>query len=132
MTPQAFITKWGPGGRAFYGNEEQGAQSHFIDLWDLQGVPKPGNEDGQVFEKQTLVLGEERGYADVIKRGTFAWQNKAPRKNLDAALKQLPDYSSALSNPPILLVCDRLQIRVQTQFTGYPTEKFAVLLAELV
>ena len=131
MTPQDFITKWGPGGPAFHLNEEQGAQSHFIDLCDLLGVPKPGSEDGYIFEKQTLVLGEARGYADVFKRGAFAWENKAPGKNLDSALKQLLNYSSALSNPPILVVCDRLQIRVQTQFTGHPTEKFAVLLAEL-
>ncbi len=131
MTPQDFITKWGPGGPAFHLNEEQGAQSHFIDLCDLLGVPKPGSEDGYVFEKQTLVLGEARGYADVFRRGAFAWENKAPGKNLDSALKQLLNYSSALSNPPILVVCDRLQIRVQTQFTGHPTEKFNVLLAEL-
>ena len=131
MTPQDFITKWGPGGPAFDLNEEQGAQSHFIDLCDLLGVPKPGSEDGYLFEKQTLVLGDTRGYADVFKRGAFAWENKAPGKNLDSALKQLLNYSSALSNPPILVVCDRLQIRVQTQFTGHPTEKFTVLLAEL-
>ena len=131
MTPQDFITKWGPGGPAFHLNEEQGAQSHFIDLCDLLGVPKPGGEEGYLFEKQTTVLGEAKGYADVFKRGAFAWENKAPGKNLDAALKQLLNYSSALSNPPILVVCDRLQIRVQTQFTGHPTEKFTVLLAEL-
>jgi hypothetical protein len=134
MTPYDFTTKWGPGGPAFYLNEEQGAQSHFIDLCDLLGVPKPGSEDAYIFEKQTLetrVVGEARGYADVFKRGAFAWENKAPGKNLDAALKQLLNYSSALSNPPILVVCDRLQIRVQTQFTGHPTEKFTVLLAEL-
>ena len=131
MTPQDFITKWGPGGPAFHLNEEQGAQSHFIDLCDLLGVPKPGSQDGYLFEKQTTVIGESKGYADVFMRGAFAWENKAPGKNLDAALKQLLNYSSALSNPPILVVCDRLQIRVQTQFTGHPTEKFAVLLAEL-
>ena len=114
MTPQDFIQKWGPGGPAFHLNEEQGAQSHFIDLCDLLGVPKPGSEDGYLFEKQTLVLGEARGYADVFKRGAFAWENKAPGRNLESALKQLLNYSSALSNPPILVVCDRLQIRVQT------------------
>ena len=32
MTPQEFITKWGPGGPAFELNERQGAQPHFIDL----------------------------------------------------------------------------------------------------
>ena len=35
MTPQDFITKWGPGGPAFPLNEEQGAQSHFIELCDV-------------------------------------------------------------------------------------------------
>ena len=72
MTPQAFIAKWGPGGPAFGLNEEQGAQSHFIDLCDLLGVPKPGSADGYVFEKQTIetrVIGQARGYADVFMRG---------------------------------------------------------------
>ena len=32
MTPQDFITKWGPGGPAFDLNERHGAQPHFIDL----------------------------------------------------------------------------------------------------
>ena len=84
-----------------------------------------------MFEKQTLVLGEARGYADVFKSGAFAWENKAPGKNLDAALKQLLSYSLTLSNPPILVVCDRLSIRIHTQFTGHPTETFNVPLAEL-
>ena len=130
MTPQDFIIKWGPGGPAFHLNEEQGAQSHFIDLCDLLGVPKPGSEDGYIFEKQTLVLGEARGYADVFKRGVFAWENKAPGRNLDTALKQLLTYSLALSNPPLLVVCDRLTLRVHTQFTGHPTEVHTVLLAD--
>jgi hypothetical protein len=131
MTPQEFMTKWGPGGPAFGLNEQQGAQTHFLDLCDVLGVPKPGSEAGYVFEKQSLVLGEARGYADVFKSGVFAWENKAPGKNLDAALRQLLSYALALSNPPILVVCDRLTIRVHTQFTGYPTETFTVLLAEM-
>lgn len=131
MSPQEFITKWGPGGPAFALNEEQGAQSHFLDLCELLGVSKPGSEAGYVFEKQSLVLGEARGYADVFKSGVFAWENKAPGKNLDVALKQLLSYSLALSNPPILVVCDRLTIRIHTQFTGYPTETFTVLLGTL-
>ena len=40
MTPQHFIAKWGPGGPAFHLNEEQGAQSHFLDLCELLDVPK--------------------------------------------------------------------------------------------
>ncbi|MES2384938.1 MAG: DNA methyltransferase [Pseudomonadota bacterium] len=131
MTPQEFIAKWGPGGPAFYLNEEQGAQSHFIDLCELLTVPKPGSESGYLFEEKKAVIGGRTGYADVFKRGAFAWENKAPGRNLDAALKQLLSYSLALSNPPILVVCDRLTIRIHTQFTGHPTETFNVALAEL-
>ena len=55
MTPQTFITKWGPDGPAFHLNEEQGAQSHFIDLCDLLGVPRPGTEAGYLFEEKNTV-----------------------------------------------------------------------------
>ncbi len=135
MTPQSFIAKWGPGGPAFDLNERQGAQPHFMDLCELLGVPTPGSTPGSegdyIFEQDTLVLGEARGYADVFKRNHFAWENKAPGKNLDAALKQLLTYSLALSNPPLLVVCDRLTIRIHTQFNGHPSEVHMVLLHEL-
>ena len=131
MTPQDFIQKWGPGGPAFSLNEEQGAQSHFLDLCELLGVPKPGSEAGYLFEEKSSVIGGRTGYADVFKAGAFAWENKAPGKILDAALKQLLSYSLALSNPPILVVCDRLTIRIHTQFTGHPTETFNVPLHAL-
>ena len=130
MTSQEFIAKWGPGGPAYHLNEEQGAQSHFMDLCELLGVPKPGSEDGYLFEEKSSIIGGRTGYADVFKRGAFAWENKAPGKNLDAALKQLLSYSLALSNPPILVVCDRLTLRIHTQFTGHPTETHTVALAE--
>jgi hypothetical protein len=131
MTPQQFKQKWGPGGPAFHLNEEQGAQSHFLDLCELLGVPKPGSEDGYLFEEKNAVIGGRTGYADVFRRGAFAWENKAPGKNLVAALRQLQTYSLALSNPPILVVCDRLTTRIYTQFNGHPTETHDVLLAEL-
>ena len=131
MTPQQFKQKWGPGGPAFHLNEEQGAQSHFLDLCELLGVPKPGSEEGYLFEEKNSVIGGRTGYADVFRRGAFAWENKAPGKNLVAALKQLQTYSLALSNPPILVVCDRLTTRIYTQFNGHPTETHDVLLAEL-
>ena len=131
MTPQDFIPKWGPGGSAHGLNEEQGAQSHFLDLCELLAVPKPGSEAGYLFEEKNSIIGGRTGYADVFRHGAFAWENKAPGKNLDAALKQLLSYSLALSNPPILVVCDRLSIRIHTQFTGHPTETHSVGLAEL-
>ena len=131
MTPSEFIAKWGPGGPAFELNERQGAQAHFMDLCALLGVPTPGNKGDYLFEQDTLVLGEARGYADVFKRDHFAWENKAPGKNLDTALKQLLTYSLALFNPPLLVVCDRLTIRIHTQFNGHPSEVHTVLLHEL-
>ena len=135
MTPQEFITKWGPGGPAHALNERQGAQPHFIDLCQMLGVPLPGSLTGEgsdyIFEQDTLVLGEARGYADVFYRDRFAWENKAPGRNLDTALKQLLGYSLALANPPLLVVCDRLTTRIHTQFNGHPSEVHTVLLHEL-
>ena len=132
MTPQAFVNKWGPGGPAHGLNEEQGAQSHFLDLCELLGVAKPGSEAGYLFEQGSRLAGQASGYADVYKRGAFAWENKAPGKNLDAALRQLQGYSLALDNPPLLIVCDRLQIRIHTQFTGRPSERHEVSLQSLL
>ncbi|MEY4538110.1 MAG: hypothetical protein RL171_2261, partial [Pseudomonadota bacterium] len=131
-----FYAKWGAGGTAASLNERQAAQSHFLDLCDLLGVSKPGSsrQDGEndyIFEQDTLFLGEARGYADVFKRGHFAWENKAPGKDLDKALKQLLGYSLALSNPPLLVVCDRAIIRIHTQFTGHPSVVHTVQIHEL-
>ena len=131
MTPQDFIAKWGHGGPSYELNERQGAQPHFMDLCALLGVPTPDSSDDYLFEQGTLMLGEARGYADVFKRGCFAWENKAPGRNLDTALKQLLGYSHALSNPPLLVVCDRLTIRIHTQFTGHPSEVHRVNIDEL-
>lgn len=135
MTPQDFIAKWGaPGGvpgPAYALNEEQGAQSHFLDLCELLGVPKPGSSEGYRFEEKSTVIGGKTGYADVFMRGVFAWENKAPGKNLDTALKQLLTYSLALSNPPILVVSDRLTIRIHTQFTGHPSATHTVAIDEM-
>ncbi|TXJ08843.1 MAG: class I SAM-dependent DNA methyltransferase, partial [Alicycliphilus sp.] len=133
-TPTDFIAQWGPGGSSAHLNEEQGAQSHFLGLCELLGVPKPGSPDvaqEYSFERQSLILGEARGYADVFYRDHFAWENKAPGKNLDAALRQLQQYSLALSNPPLLVVCDRLTIRIHTQFNGHPSETHHVRVEDL-
>ena len=77
MTPQAFITQWGPGGPAYSLNEEQGAQSHFLDLCALLGVPKPGSLEGYRFEEKRQLIGDRTGYADVFYPGHFAWEKSA-------------------------------------------------------
>ena len=135
MTATEFIAQWGPGGSSYDLNERQGAQPYFMQLCQLLGVPVPGSAGAgpgdYLFERDTLVLGAARGYADVFYRDHFAWENKAPGKNLDVALKQLLGYSLALASPPLLVVCDRLQIRIHTQFNGHPSEVHTVLLGEL-
>ena len=135
MSPQDFIAKWGAPdgvpGPAFALNEEQGAQSHFLDLCELLDVPKPGSAKDYLFEEKGAVIGGRTGYADVFMRGVFVWENKAPGGNLDAAFRQLLAYSFAMSSPPILVVSDRLTIRIHTQFTGHPTQTHLIRLEEL-
>lgn len=135
MTPQAFVAKWGPGGPGHGLNERQGAQQHFIELCALLGVASPtGSNDGDsdyLFEKGTLALGRQRGFADVFKRGAFAWEYKAPGRPLDAALNQLMRYALALDNPPLLVVSDRLRVEIHTHFNGTPSERHVIELHEL-
>jgi len=130
-----FIAKWGPGGASFALNEEQGAQQHFIELCAVLGVPTPVGGDDYMFEKGMLSYqgsaGQRRGYADVFKRGHFAWENKAPGKPLEGALKQLMTYALALDSPPLLIVSDRLRIEVHTHFNGTPSECHVVTLEQL-
>ena len=51
MHAQAFICKWGPGGPAHELNERAGAQSHFIDLCRVLGVPEPDDPATYCFER---------------------------------------------------------------------------------
>ena len=88
-------------------------------------MAKSGSETGYLFEEKNSVIGGRTGYADVFRTGAFAWENKTPDKNLDSALKQLLTCSLALSNPPILVVCDRMTIRIHTQFNGHPRARRA-------
>jgi hypothetical protein len=60
----------------------------------------------------------ERGFADVWKRGFFAWEYKGKKKNLDAAYQQLLRYRESLLNPPLLVVCDFDRYVIRTNFNG--------------
>ncbi|MEN9366216.1 MAG: hypothetical protein RL489_574 [Pseudomonadota bacterium] len=132
MTPRDFITKWSAGGPAFKLNERQGAQAHFIDLCRLLGVEEPGDADRYCFERGLTKTGAaKQGYADVWLRGHFAWEYKAPGKDLGGALQQLMMYALPLENPPLLVVSDRLRIEVHTHFTGTPSERHVFLIEDL-
>ena len=126
-----FLAKWGPGGPGYGLNERQGAQQHFGELCAVLDVPGPTGGNDYVFEKGTLALGQQRGFADVFKRGHFAWEYKAPGKPLDVALRQLMMYALALDNPPLLIVSDRLRIDIHTHFNGTPSQRYTVALEEL-
>ena len=60
----------------------------------------------------------ERGFADVWKKGCFAWEYKGKKKNLDEAYKQLLRYRESLLNPPLLVVCDFDRYIIKTNFNG--------------
>ncbi|OMG53563.1 SAM-dependent methyltransferase [Azonexus hydrophilus] len=127
MTPEQFIAAWKNNPL----NERAGAQQHFSDLCDLLGVDKPRDQDNYCFERGAKKAGGGDGWADVWKRGHFAWENKKPGRDLNAALKQLTDYALHLDNPPLLVVCDRERIVIHTAFTGYPDEPREIRIEQL-
>jgi len=118
MTPGEFAAKW----RGVTTSERASAQSHFGDLCRMLGEPTPSDADPTgawyAFEKGAEKLDGGDGFADVWKKGFFAWEYKGKRKDLKAAYRQLNDYREALDNPPLLVVSDLDRIEVHTNFTG--------------
>src|SRR6267378_2294122 len=137
MTPAEFKRKW-----ARYSVKETAAyQEHFNDLCALLDQPTPATADPTgsesfCFQKRVVKDAElfaltesdrvaeepqaerERGFADVWRRGCFAWEYKGKKKNLDAAYQQLLRYRESLLNPPLLVVCDFDRYIVRTNFNG--------------
>lgn len=117
-TPSEFAAKWKGSTRT----ERAASQEHFIDLCRMVGVPTPNDADptGEwyAFEKGAAKSAGGDGFADVWKRGHFAWEYKGKRKDLGAAYQQLLQYREALENPPCLVVCDLDRFEVHTNFTG--------------
>ncbi len=117
-------------------NERQGAQSHFNDLCDILGEPHPAHADPKgveyTFEKHVKKIGDDKGFADVWKRGFFGWEYKGKHKDLKAAYKQLFDYSADLENPPLLVVCDFVHFEVHANFTNTPPLVYKFTLDDLI
>lgn len=115
ITPKDFVDKWSNADL----RERAGAHSHFHDLCKLLGEKTPTDADPKgewyAFERGVTKTGGGEGWADVWKRGCFAWEYKSPGKNLDTALKQLKLYASDLENPPLLIVSDMQQFRIHTK-----------------
>ena len=74
--------------------------------------------DRFAFEKGAKKTGGGDGWADVWRRGCFAWEYKGKGKDLAAALRQLQQYALALDNPPLLIVSDMDVIEIHTNFTN--------------
>jgi len=131
MTPAEFAAKW----RDSTAKESAASQEHFIDLCRMLGTPTPNEADptGEwyAFEKGAGKAAGGDGFADVWKRRHFAWEYKGKTKDLGAAYLQLLNYSSALENPPILVVCDLDRFEVRTNFTNTPTKLYTFDLADL-
>ena len=118
MTPGEFIAKW----RASELKESSASQEHFIDLCRLLGEPTPADADPKgeryCFERGARKDSGGDGWADVWKRGCFAWEYKGRHADLDAAFDQLRQYALALENPPLLIVSDMVRFRIRTNWTN--------------
>ena len=132
MTPGEFIAKW----RASELKESSAAQSHFNDLCRLLGEQTPTDADPKgdhyCFERGARKDGGGKGWADVWKRHHFAWEYKGKHKNLDAAFRQLRQYTLALDNPPLLIVSDMALFRIYTNWTNSVSETHEFALEDLV
>lgn len=116
-------------------NEKQAAQSHFIELCRVLDVPTPTEADqsgtSYCFEKGATKATGGEGWADVWRRGRFAWEYKGPRKNLAEAFRQLQQYVGALENPPLLVTCDLQRFEITTNWTNTVSEKHVLTLEDL-
>ncbi|BDI32582.1 DNA methyltransferase yeeA [Capsulimonas corticalis] len=125
-----FIAKW----QKSQLTEKSAAQSHFIDLCRVLEKSEPTSDatgHDYSFEKGTIKTGGGSGFADVWKRGLFAWEYKGKKKNLAEAYQQLLKYREDLENPPLLVVCDLNRFEVHTNFTGTVKSVFAFDLVDL-
>jgi len=122
-----FITRWENSTL----NEQEGAQSHFLELCDVLGQPHPDREGEYQFEMQVEKSGGGKGRADVWKRGHFAWEYKSPGEDLNRAFNQLKQYAGGLENPPLLVVSDMKRFIITTNFTNTPQKTYEFTIQEL-
>ena len=132
MTPLQFVDKWRP----VTLTERASAQEHFIDLCRLFDHPTPVEADrtGQdfTFEKGVTKAGGGQGFADVWKRGFFAWEYKKRHRDLETALGQLSRYALALENPPLQVACDTERFRIITAYTNSVPRSYDLTLEEIL
>jgi type II restriction/modification system DNA methylase subunit YeeA len=132
LSPREFVDKW----RKVELKERSASQSHFNDLCRLVGHATPVEADptGQsfTFEAGASKTRGGQGWADVWKKGYFAWEYKGKHKDLDAAYQQLLQYRESLLNPPLLVVSDMERIVVHTNFTNTIKQIVHITLDDLL
>jgi hypothetical protein len=122
-----FITRWEKSDL----NEQQGSQTHFLELCDAFGQPHPGEPDVYQFERYVEKIGGGHGRADVWKKNFFAWEYKSPGEDLDRAFNQLKQYAGGLDNPPLLVVSDMRRFIIVTNWTNTPQRSYEFSIQEL-
>lgn len=131
LGPAEFALKWAGSTRT----ERAASQEHFIDLCRMIETKTPNEADPTgdwyAFEKGAEKTGGGDGFADVWKKGYFAWEYKGKRKDLAAAYNQLLQYREALDNPPLLVVCDLDRFEIHTNFTNTPAKVHEFSLTDL-
>jgi type II restriction/modification system DNA methylase subunit YeeA len=127
-----FVTRW----KASTLTERAAAQPHFIDLCEVLRQPHPAAADqigdAYTFEKHVSTAEGGKGFADVWKRGHFAWEYKGKDRDLRVAYLQLEKYREDLENPPLLVVCDLERFEVHTNFTGTRPHVYRFTLDDLL
>lgn len=131
MNAAEFVAKW----RHVTLTERASAQSHFIDLCHLLGHQTPVEADPKgewfTFERGLTKRSGKQGWADVWKKGFFAFEYKGKHKDLNAAYDQLLTYRNSLENPPLLVACDIERLVIHTNFTGTVEKVHEIRLDEL-
>jgi hypothetical protein len=137
LTPQQFVDQWAN----VHLKESASYVTHFDDLCALVGHPKPAHMDksGETFTYQKGALKEQageivgHGFADVWYKDHFAFEYKGAgqHKTLTEAFKQLQQYSGALENPPLLVVCDIERYEVHANFNGAVSTVYRFTNADL-
>jgi type II restriction/modification system DNA methylase subunit YeeA len=128
---QHFITKW----QNTNLKESAVAKTHFDELCNFLDVDKPLDVDPDgtfyTFERPVTKAIGGKGFADVWKRGHFAWEYKGKKGKLEEAYLQLLLYRDDLENPPLLVVCNIETIQIHTNFTGTPKQVYTLTLQDL-
>ena len=132
LSPQDFVAKW----RIADLKESAASQEHFIDICRLVGHPTPAEADPGgthfTFEAGATKQRGSQGWADVWKKGFFAWEYKGRHRDLTAAYQQLLQYRESLLNPPLLIVSDMKEIIIHTNFTNTVKQVIHIGLDDLL